>query len=139
PQYLPSYFDTLYEADKWQLGFGDTPLNQRAGLPTKIAFLASQAGEPWRVGAYFEASYAWVDWLGLTVMYEDAIGLDGQAVPAARNFAIHGETGRALGFLQLFATYHYRHFEDFSKLFQLATDNELLYLGGRLQVLPILF
>lgn len=139
PQYLPSYFDTLYEADKWQLGFGDTPLGQRAGLPTKIGFLATQAGQPWRVGAYLEASYAWVDWLGVTLMYEDAIALDGQAVPAARNFAIHGETGRGLGFLQLFATYHYRHFSDFSKLFQLATDNEVLYLGGRLQVLPILF
>lgn len=139
PQYLPSYFDTLYEADKWQFGFGDTPLGQRAGLPTKIAYLASQANQPWRVGAYLEASYAWVDWLGVTVMYEDAIALDGGAVPAARNFALHGETGKALGFLQLFATYHYRHFSDFSKLFQLATDNEVLYLGGRLQVLPILF
>lgn len=139
PQYLPSYFDTLYEADKWQLGFGNTPLRQRATLPTKVAYLASQEGEPWRVGGYLEASYAWVDWLAFTIMYEDAVALDGQAVPAARNFAIHGETGRALGFLQLFATYHYRHFTDFSKLFQLETDNELLFLGGRLQVLPILF
>ncbi len=139
PQYLPSYFDTLYEADKWQFGFGSTPLEQRAGLPTKLGYLATQAGEPWRVGAYLEASYAWVDWLGVTLMYEDAISLSGEAVPAARNFALHGETGQALGFLQLFATYHYRHFDDFSKLFQLATDNEVLYLGGRLQVLPILF
>jgi len=139
PQYLPSFFDSLYEADKQQFGFGATEFGKRATLPTKIAYLATQAGEPWRAGFYAEASYQWVDWIGLTAMYEDAFSVAGDAVPAARNLALHAETGAALGFLQLFATYHYRHFEDFSKLFQFGTDNELFYFGGRLQVLPILF
>jgi hypothetical protein len=139
PQYLPSFFDTLYESDKLQFGFGATPFNQRATLPTKIEYLASQAGEPWRVGVYAEASYQWVDWLGVTLMYEDAVSVAGDLVPSARNLALHAETGQAIGFLQLFATYHYRHFEDFSTLFQFGTDNEVFYFGGRLQILPILF
>ncbi|MFZ9886930.1 MAG: hypothetical protein ACO3JL_05450, partial [Myxococcota bacterium] len=139
PQYLPSYFDSLYEADKLQFGFGSTPLSLRASLPTKVAYLASQAGQPWRFGTYLEGSYAFVDWFGFTAVYEDAVDTEGNAVPAARNFALHAETGKALSILQLFATYHYRHFEDASKLLQVATDNELIYLGGRLQLLPILF
>jgi hypothetical protein len=138
PQYLPSYFDTLYEADKWQFGFGGLPTTQRAQLPTKLAWLASQEGQAWRTGFYAEASYSWVDWLGFTAMYEDAITLDGQAVPAARNMAFHVETGPGVGFLQVFATYHYRHFDDFSKLFQFGSDNEVFYFGGRLSLLPIL-
>src|SRR6185436_6077194 len=56
----------------------------------------------------------------------------------ARNFALHAET-TGLGFLQLFGTYHYRNFEDFSKLFTFSTDNEVVFIGGRLELLPILF
>jgi hypothetical protein len=139
PRYLPSFFNTLYESDKLQFGFGNLPQNQRAQLPTKIAWLASQDGQPWRAGFYLEASYQWVDWLGFTAMYEDAIDFGGNAVPAARNLALHAETGQALGFLQLFATYHYRNFEDFTKMFQFGTDNEIFYFGGRMALLPILY
>lgn len=139
PRYLPSYFDTLYEADKLQFGFGNVPVDERATLPTKIGWLLEQEGEPYRVGHYLELSYTWVDLIGLTVMYEDAFTLTGfDGVAAARNFALHAETF-GLGWLQLFATYHYRHFEDFSKLFTFSTDNEVFYFGGRMALLPILF
>lgn len=136
-QYLPSYFNTLYEVDRLQYGIVDT--DRRATLPTKIGFLARQADEPTRLGMYFEASYSWVDALGLTVMYEDATPLGDANNPLqARNFALHAETPGG-GFLQLFATYHYRNFENFDSLFSFKTDNEILYAGGRVVVLPFMF
>src|SRR5262249_30518489 len=114
PQYLPSYFNTMYEVDRLQYGVADT--NTRATLPTKIAFLASQKGQPLRLGYYAEASYDWVDVVGITASYEDALPLGQATQPVrARNFALHAET-TGLGFLQLFATYHYRNFAHFKRL-----------------------
>jgi hypothetical protein len=134
--YLPSYWNMLYEVDRLQ--FGADP--NRATLPTKIGFLASKQGDPLRVGYYVEASYAWVDALALTAMLEDAYPLGSDTTLRAKNFALHAETA-GLGWFQLFATYHYRNFEagEFNKLFSLATDNEVLFAGVRLQVLPIMF
>lgn len=137
PQYLPSYFNTMYEVDRFQYGVDEE--GSRAELPTKIAFLAAQAGQPWRAGFYGEVSWAWVDIVGLTAVYEDAVALAADAAPVGgRNLALHAET-TGFGFLQLFGTYHYRNFEDFSGLFSFATDHEILYAGGRLELLPFLF
>ena len=138
PQYLPSYFDTLYEVDKMQFDLGDPNLS-RANLPTKLGFLADQAGEPWRVGHYLEFSYTWVDVFGVTAMYEDAWRSDTfENVSAARNMAFHFETF-GLGWIQLFATYHLRHFDDFGTLFTFSSDSEILYAGGRVALLPIMY
>ena len=113
--------------------------DKRAELPTKVAFLAQNAGEPWRAGLYLEASYAWVDALAVTAVYEDAYALGSSTKPVnGRNFALHAES-QGLGFLQLFATYHYRNIDRFDGIFSFNTDNEVLYGGGRLQLLPILF
>jgi hypothetical protein len=137
PQYLPSYFNTLYELQKFQFGFSpDQPGAQR---PTKIAYLAGNADKPWRLGHHLEASYLFVDWVGLTAMYEDATAADfSEGEPAARNVAFHVESA-GLGFLQLFGTYHYRAFEDWGDIFSFGTANEFFTFGGRLQLLPILF
>lgn len=136
-QFLPSYFNTLYEVDRLQFGLART--DGRGALPTKVGFLAQNAGEPMRAGVYLEASYAWVDALGLTFMYEDAQALGEASRPLqARNFAVHAETAGG-GFLQLFATYHYRNFENLDALFSFTTDNEVLYAGGRVVLLPFLF
>lgn len=137
PRYLPSYFNTMYEVDRLQ--FGTVEHGARASLPTKIASLAAQEGEPWRLGTYLEASYSWIDAVGATVVYEDALALGLASQPVrGRNLAIHLET-TGWGFLQLFASYHYRNFDDFNGLFTFATDNEILYGGGRIELLPILF
>ncbi len=136
-QYLPSYFNTMYEIDRLQYGFAEG--NARGELPTKIAFLAAQKGQPLRLGYYVEASYDWVDVVGITAVYEDAYAAGQATLPVtARNFALHAET-TGLGFLQLFATYHYRNFDDFKGLFSFSTDNEILYMGGRIELLPFLF
>lgn len=137
PQYLPSYFNTMYEVDRLQ--FGVAASEDRAALPTKIGFLATRANEPLRAGFYTEASWSWVDALGVTLVYEDAVAIGGEADPVlGRNFAAHVETD-GLGFLQLFASYHCRNFEDFGTLFSFSSDNEILFAGGRLEILPILF
>ncbi|MBI1947494.1 MAG: hypothetical protein HYS27_17520 [Deltaproteobacteria bacterium] len=137
PRYLPSYFNTMYEVDRLQ--FGTVEHGARASLPTKIGFLAEQEGEPWRLGTYLEASYSWIDAVGATVVYEDALPLGQGTEPVRnRNLAIHLETSGG-GFLQLFASYHYRNFDDLSGLFTFATDNEILYGGGRIELLPFLF
>jgi len=134
--YLPSYWNTLYEVDRFQFG---TDAN-RAALPTKIGFLASQQGGPMRAGYYAELSYAWVDALALTAMFEDASPLGEATTVRATNFALHAETA-GLGWLQLFATYHYRNINpgELNKVFSLSTDNEVLFAGARLQILPIMF
>lgn len=138
PQYLPSYFDTLYEVDKMQFDLGQPNLG-RADLPTKLGYLAQQSGQAWRVGHYLELSYTWVDVFGITAMYEDAWRSDTfENVTAARNMAFHVETF-GLGWIQLFATYHLRHFDDFGTLFTFNSDNEILYAGGRVALLPILY
>ncbi len=137
PQYVPSYFDSLYEVEKYQFGLGTTPLEQRATLPTKVAFLAGQAGEPWRLGYYLEATYALVDWFALSFVYQDAWPMGGEnpSVPEAREIVFHVET-QGLKFLQLFASYHYRHFDldEWNRLFTFTSDNEIFYFGGRMHL-----
>jgi hypothetical protein len=138
PQYLPSYFNPLYEHDKNQFGFATTAEEDRATLPTKLAYLAQQSGEPFRFGWYLEGSYTLTDWFAVTAVYEDAVKLWGElaTVPAARSVMLHAET-QGLGFFQLFATYHYRNFEfqDWLRLLNVGSENELIFLGGRLSVL----
>ncbi|MFH1807790.1 MAG: energy transducer TonB [Pseudomonadota bacterium] len=142
PHFLPSYFNTQYEVDRFQFASVSVAENERATLPTKLAYLAMQNGQPWRGGFYLEASYALVDALAVTAVYEDAwkLGDNWASVPAARNLILHAET-QGLGFLQLFATYHYRNFQldEWGKVLQFSTDNEALYLGGRLQILILAF
>jgi TonB family protein len=147
PQYLPSYWNPLYEIDRFQLSDGLVDENKRATLPTKIQHLASQSSEPWRAGYYLEATYSWVDVLAVTAVYEDAwkLGGDFLDVPAAKNVIFHAETAALdlwkLFWLQAFATYHYRNFglQDWLRLGQFTTDNEVLYVGGRLQILILSF
>ena len=92
-----------------------------------------------RLGHYLELSYSLIDAIGLTVTYEDAVKMEGfEGDVGARNLAFHMETG-GMKWLQLFGTYYLRNFEDFSQAFSFSRDNEILYVGGRIAILPILF
>lgn len=137
PTFLPSYWNTLYEVDRFQFGFAA----DRRTLPTKIAYLAGLQDEPWRAGYFTELSYAWVDVLGATIAFEDAHPLGASTTPVrGRNLALHVES-KGLGWVQLFGTYHFRNFEfsELDQLFSFSSDSEILFVGGRLQLLPILF
>lgn len=136
PTYLPSYWNTMYEADRFQFGFDP----DRVSLPTKIGYLAAQQAEPWRVGYFSEVSYAWVDIVGVTAAFEDAYAIGGGNAVRGKNLALHVES-KGLGVLQVFGTYHFRNFEadELGRIFSFTSDNEILFVGGRVQVLPILF
>ena len=113
-QYLPSYFNTIYQIQKYQ--FAAQGINS-ASQPTKIGYLESQAGTAARLGHYLELSYSLIDAIGLTFTYEDAFKMEGfEADIGARNMAVHMETG-GLKWLQLFGTYYLRNFQDFSQAF----------------------
>ena len=109
-------------------------------MPTKIGYLASKQNAPNRVGYYLEASYAWVDALAVTAAFEDVYAVDTDDQIHAKNLALHVES-QGLGWLQLFATYHFRNFDpdQFNKILSFNTDNEVLFAGARLQILPIMF
>ena len=78
----------------------------------------------------------------MSAAFEDAypIGDGASENLQAKNLALHIES-QGLGWLQLFGTYHFRNFDadQFDQIFSLSTDNEILYAGARLQVLPIMF
>lgn len=122
--FQPSYFDTLYEFQKYQFVL-DADRN-RADFPTKLQHVLSRTG-PRRYGMYLEASYSLPDWITLAAAFEtESEGED-------RHLLLHVEV--PLRYLDLFATYHQRNFQ---RLFQLA-ENDLIYGGARMQLLPVLF
>lgn len=122
--FLPGYFDTLYEFQKYQF----TPdLDQLSpDYPTKLAYIRSRTG-PRRYGVYAEATYALPGWLVLAAVFEtESQGID-------QHLMLHAEI--PWKYLQIFATYHQRNL---SRPFTLK-QNDLLYAGARLKLLPILF
>ncbi len=65
--YIPSYFDTFYEVDKYQYrpaSYADRPPSDGGDgvvrAPTKLALIDEAAGGPRRVGGYLEFTYSWL-------------------------------------------------------------------------------
>jgi hypothetical protein len=134
--YVPTYFDTFYEIQKFQysrtLGSGVAP--------TKLAEVKSRAGAPMRYGYYLEATWAIQDWIAVGLALEDATPLviNGESFHTERNFLAHIEVPY-LEWLQFFVTYHKRGFTQISDIWNFKGTDTLLYTGARLQVLPFLF
>ncbi len=135
-QYLPGYFDTLYEIEKYQV------IQAKSGLsPTKLAFIMN--GDPKARFAQMaaELSYSMGGGFSTTIAYEDAmstlIGV-GSLDPTRvlRNMTVHIEYP-VYSFFQFFFTISRRAF-DWQNL--TAVDNRTtLYSQIRLHLLPILF
>lgn len=122
--FLPSYFDSIYEFQKYQ--FSPDLENLTADYATKLAYIRNRTG-PRRYGVYAEATYALPGWLVLAAVFEtESQGED-------QHLMLHAEI--PWKYLQIFATYHQRNL---SRPFTLQ-QNDLLYAGARLKVLPILF
>ena len=135
--YLPTYFNAVYSIQKLQMG--NSASNASAALPTKIAALANPEDTSQRVGGYLELSYRWLDNVGVTAIYEDALSTGTmEPVAGGRQVVLHIESQTAY-WAQVFATYHYFTFDEIGKIFQFETDNELFFAGMRIQVLPFLF
>ena len=122
--FVPSYFDSLYEFQKFQF----TPNLEASGpdFATKLRYIFERDGGR-RVGVYVEASYSLPGWLVVAA----AVSLD--SAGDDRHLMVHAELPTR--FLDLFVTYHQQNFQ---KLFTFR-DNDALYGGGRIQLLPFLF
>lgn len=125
--FTPSFFDILYEFQKFQfIADPDATGPEAADFPTKLRFLDTRGG-PQRFGVYLEATYSLKDWFIFAAVLElDSQGQD-------RHLMLHLEV--PFRYLDLFATYHQRNFQ---RPFTLD-DNDLIFAGARLQILPILF
>lgn len=122
--FVPSYFDTLYEFQKYQ--FVPQLDTFDANYTTKLQYIRSRTG-PRRYGVYAEATYAIPEWLVLAAVFEtESQGID-------QHLMLHAEI--PWSWLQIFVTYHQRNLDRPFTLDQ----NDLIYAGGRLMLLPILF
>lgn len=133
PTYLPGYFDTFYEVQKF---LANTRYSDYAGSgrlpPTKFGdvFIERQ-GEGRHLGFYLELTYAIVGWAALTV------ALEGSDARSGNNFLAHLEVP-ALGWLQFFASYFHRGADSLGGIFGAGGDR-IAFAAVRLRVLPFLF
>ncbi len=122
--FAPSYFDSLYEFQKYQ--FVPDAKNPQADFSTKLSHITRRRGDR-RTGVYAEVSYAIPTWVTVAAAFETETEGEDQ------HLMLHAEV--PMKYLKLFATYHQRNLQD---LFSFS-QNDLLFAGARLQVLPVLF
>jgi hypothetical protein len=127
--FLPGYFDALYEFQRYQYVTGQSP--RQGFVPTKLAWLQEQVGGARRFGYYVEASWALVGWVALSAALEDS------TAPFAKGLTLHAEIP-ANRFLTLFLTYHRRGEDSFAVPFDFEEDTEIFFWAVRLKILPIL-
>lgn len=133
--FLPGYFDTFYEVQRYQYVTG------KANPYTDVPKLFDVLNRPsdLQLGYYAELQYSVVDMFAITAAWEDSPAKGG------RNLVLHGE----IPFnerIRAFASAHRRSVE--GSLFalgsepigrQLQADNTLFFAGARLKILPILY
>jgi hypothetical protein len=145
--YLPGYFDTFYEVQKYQFitGKADT------GYEPKLRTILGRDPAHKRAGYYVEAAYQYNGGLALSAAFEDSFHVSGpddictgcppdQKRVGARNLTLHIEYP-AYSWLQFFGSYYRRSFEGplINSGSVLSDDNTLIYAALRLHLLPILF
>ncbi len=144
--YLPGYFDTFYEVQKYfahqryeQVGKAQcpgtiSPDDQRVCLPpTKFnEIFVQRKGQDRHIGFYAEFNYSIVDSLSLT------LALEGSDADLGNNFLAHLEVP-ALDWLQFFVTFQQRSMGDLSNLFSNDSSDKILFAAARLHLLPFLF
>lgn len=145
--YLPGYFDTFYEVQKYQFITGKADTAYEPKLRTILARDPAHK----RAGYYVEAAYQYNGGLALSAAFEDSFHVSGpddicagcppeQKRVGARNLTLHLEYP-AYSWLQFFGSYYRRSFEGplINSGSVLGDDNTLIYAALRLHLLPILF
>jgi hypothetical protein len=127
--YLPGYFDTFYEIQKFMLG-----MDYRSGTPkTKFQqVFIDRRDQDRKLGFYLEFNYAILSKLGIT------LALEGSNADHGSHFLAHIEVP-ALEWLQFFATYHQTALMDVGELFSGSAGDKILFSALRLKLLPFLF
>ena len=137
--FIPGYFDTFYEVQKYQFITGNASSNYNPKLYT----LLSQDPSSKRAGFYLEAAYQYNGGLAVMASVEGATTVAGTVEGAGgRNFTLHLEYP-AYSFLQFFGSFYRRSFAGSVIPSQNGAgnypDDMLIYAAGRLHILPILF
>lgn len=137
-RYIPSYFDTFYEVDRFIYRDVRTDPDVANFMPKHRYALEHGLGQ--RAGYYFEASWGIRNAIGVT------LALEGTSNSPAKNFVAHLEVP-VLSFVQVFGSYYLRGVETFAELGALDKQGNLglfgskaiAFAGARLRVLPFLF
>ena len=136
--YIPGYFDTFYEIQKYQFITGPASVNYRPKLYQVLA----QDGGGKRTGFYVEGAYQYNGGFAVMTAFEMATTPDGVTGVGGKNFTFHVEYP-AYSFLQFFGSFYRRNFT--GALFPQKDSNDhypddmLIYAAARLHILPILF
>lgn len=128
--YLPSYFDTFYEIDRYQARRTGRNAFGIFEVVTKRELVQRGLGN--RAGLYAEASWGIPNVIGLTVAFETTTGADPK-----NNLVAHLEVPW-LNFLQIFGSFYKRGFSNLGELAK-ADENTVIFAGARLRTLPFLF
>lgn len=132
--YVPSYFDTFYEVEKY--AYERNPLNTAQWLTKYEVLTTGQIPGRSPTDRHF-STYLEFNWAPQDVFaFGTAIELS--TAPRGNNFYIHFELPKWKLF-EILATYHKRGFSNFQTFFDIQADDSVFYLSGRLTVLPILF
>ena len=139
--YMPAYFDILYEVDRF-VSLGS--INESETVRTKLAYLKSKEGEERRLGFYGEMTYAQRGWFAFTGAWEQA------NTAASKSLMLHLELPASKWFT-LFFTYVKRNFDAFDSdpidfrrsdirdiTEEIDISDELFFWAFRIKVLPIL-
>ena len=126
PNYLPSYFDTLYEVQRVQYVAGKTANTIDLANRTKLqSVLGRDASAPAVKGIFFETSWKAADWFAI------ALAVEMNDSTPDNNWFIHFEVPNFYG-IQFLATYHRRTARDFSELFSAGFgNNDVIIVKGR--------
>jgi hypothetical protein len=132
-RYLPSYFDTFYEIERFIFASEETP-----GAPVRTALTRQQflleRGLGQRLGYYLEASWGIPGKVGLTLAAE------GVSNAPNTNLIAHLEVP-VLDFVQVFGSYYKRGITSPAAIFRIdpQLQDTIFYAGARLKILPFLF
>lgn len=132
-RYLPSYFDTFYEIERFIFASEEV-----AGSAARNALTRQQVvldrGLGRRFGYYAEASWGIPGKVGLTLAAE------GVSNAPNVNLVAHLEVP-VLDFVQLFGSYYKRGITSPGAIFRVdpQTPDTVFYAGARVKILPILF
>jgi hypothetical protein len=132
-RYLPSYFDTFYEIERFIFASEEVPgMAVRNALTRQQVVLERGLGQ--RFGYYLEGSWGIPGKVGLTLAAE------GVSNSPATNVVAHLEVP-VLDFLQVFGSYYKRGISSLGALFRIdpQTPDTVFYAGARLKILPFLF
>jgi hypothetical protein len=158
PNYIPGYFDSFYEVQKYQyITNGSTPVTQvptkllsimcrspAAGQPTDVRTLCQNygltpwTGPSWIPGIYGELTYSILDAFAITAaaQYSD--------IPGGTNLVLHAEVP-TFSWLRFFGSVYRVNLANAAALGkesiakQLTEDNTLIFAGARVKALPFLF